>query len=147
MAHTIEEAIDLVVAQGRAVLIGLELRGQAKVRQRPAHGTEHSSMEARVPDPGLPTLKRLPLKSLKLRDVGPLRLSTVKGSGCREKTARRSVNFPSLANACAVHGVVLPVGLGHTEVQFTLANGIDVDHRTARRFHRAANAMARTSPC
>ncbi len=49
-----------------------------------------SSAEARVPLPGLPTLKRLPLKSANDFTPASLRATTVKGSGCTENTARRS---------------------------------------------------------
>ena len=64
-----------------------------------------SSSEARVPEPGLPTLKRLPLKSAKLRIPASLRASTVKGSGCTENTERRSAWAPSLN--CAMPLVAL----------------------------------------
>ena len=43
-----------------------------------------------MPEPGLPTLKRLPLKSSNLVTPASLRASTVNGSGCTENTARRS---------------------------------------------------------
>ena len=41
-------------------------------------------MEARVPEPGLPTLTRLPFRSSNLVALISLRASTVKGSGCTE---------------------------------------------------------------
>jgi hypothetical protein len=47
-----------------------------------------------VPEPGLPTLKRLPLKSAKLLTFASLRASTVKGSGCSENSERSSFHGP-----------------------------------------------------
>jgi hypothetical protein len=49
-----------------------------------------SSIEARVPEPGLPTLNFLPLKSAKSSTLASLRASTVNGSGCSDITARSS---------------------------------------------------------
>src|SRR5690606_5237723 len=57
-----------------------------------------SSIEARVPDPGLPTLKRLPLKSVNSLTLASLRATTVNGSGCTENTARRSPYAPASLN-------------------------------------------------
>ena len=48
-----------------------------------------------MPEPGLPTLNRLPLKSVKLLMFASLRESTVNGSGCSENTARRSPYAPA----------------------------------------------------
>ncbi|MNN80130.1 hypothetical protein D3C81_1968330 [compost metagenome] len=47
-----------------------------------------SSIEARVPEPGLPTLNRLPLRSSKPLMLDSLRATTVNGSGWIEKTER-----------------------------------------------------------
>ncbi|MND06578.1 hypothetical protein D3C83_280400 [compost metagenome] len=49
-----------------------------------------SSREARVPEPGLPTLNFLPFMSVKFFALSDLLASTVNGSGCRLITARRS---------------------------------------------------------
>ena len=51
-----------------------------------------SSIAERVPEPGLPTLKRLPLKSVNCLMLASLRATTVNGSGCTENTARRSLS-------------------------------------------------------
>ena len=59
-----------------------------------------SSIAARVPEPGLPTLKRLPFRSLSVRALTSLRATTVNGSGCTENTARRSPCGPPSLN-CA----------------------------------------------
>ena len=58
-----------------------------------------SSIDERVPEPGLPTLKRLPLKSSNLVMFASLRATTVKGSGCKANTARMSLIAPSFLNA------------------------------------------------
>ena len=52
----------------------------------------NSSIAARVPEPGLPMFRRLPLKSAKLVMLASLRASSVNGSGCTENTARMSEN-------------------------------------------------------
>ncbi len=63
MADAVKKAVDLVVAQGGAVLVGLEFGGQREILQGPAQRAISYSSEARVPEPGLPTLKRLPFTS------------------------------------------------------------------------------------
>src|SRR5690606_36983059 len=60
-----------------------------------------SSIDERVPEPGLPTLKRLPLKSAKLCTLASLRATTVNGSGCTENTARSSAQAPASLNCPA----------------------------------------------
>jgi hypothetical protein len=65
MADAVEEAVDLVVAQRGAVLVGLQLGGQREVDSFQPIASSSSSIEARVPEPGLPTLKRLPFRSSK----------------------------------------------------------------------------------
>ncbi|CFE03238.1 Uncharacterised protein [Bordetella pertussis] len=57
-----------------------------------------SSIEARVPEPGLPTLKRLPLKSSNDLMPASLRASTVKGSGWMENTERSFLYAPPCLN-------------------------------------------------
>ncbi len=42
-----------------------------------------------------------------------------------------------------MEGVVVPVGLGDAEIEVAGADGVDVGHRAAGRFHRAADAVAR----
>ena len=90
MADAIEEAVDLVVAERGALLVGLELGGEREVALVQPICLSSSSIEASVPEPGLPILKRLPLKSSNLVTPASLRASTVNGSGCTENTARRS---------------------------------------------------------
>ena len=51
-----------------------------------------------MPEPGLPTLKRLPLKSVKALMLASLRATTVNGSGCTENTARWSPQAPASLN-------------------------------------------------
>ena len=91
MADAIEEAVDLVVAERGALLVGLELGGEREVLAlvQPIC-LSSSSIDASVPEPGLPILKRLPLKSVNLVTPASLRARTVNGSGCTENTARRS---------------------------------------------------------
>ena len=48
-------------------------------------------MAERVPEPGLPTLTRLPLRSENLVMPASLRATSVNGSGCTENTALRSL--------------------------------------------------------
>ncbi len=89
MADAVEESLDLVVAQGGAVLVGLEFGGQREILQGPAKRAISYSSEARVPEPGLPTLKRLPFTSSKLVTPASGRTSTVNGLGMHGKTPAR----------------------------------------------------------
>ncbi|CFW11854.1 Uncharacterised protein [Bordetella pertussis] len=51
-----------------------------------------------MPEPGLPTLKRLPLKSSNDLMPASLRASTVKGSGWMENTERSFLYAPPCLN-------------------------------------------------
>ena len=61
-------------------------------------------MVPRWPEPGLPTLTRLPLRSSKVSIPASARATTVKGSGWTENTARRSSNAPCSSN-CEVPSI------------------------------------------
>ena len=66
----------------------------------PSAGNNISTV-ARWPEPGLPTLKRLPLKSSIRVTLASLRARTVSGSACRANTARKSPKGPTSLNCAA----------------------------------------------
>src|SRR5690606_23187954 len=88
-------------------------------------------------------------------DVEPLALEVVEALDVRllpgndgerlrmhgEDRAQRLVGLGIRELPLAVIGVVLHVRLHHAEIEFAGANGVDVEHRAAGRFHRAADAV------
>jgi hypothetical protein len=101
-----------------------------------------SSIEARVPEPGLPTLKRLPFRSVEPVDVGFLAGQHGERLGVhREHGAQVAVLAVLLEHLGAVVGVVLPVALRDAEVELAGLDGVDVEDRAAGGFDRAADAV------
>lgn len=49
MADRVEEAVDLVVAQGRTVLVGSQLRSQRKIRQLPVNAGDAAGPDGDEP--------------------------------------------------------------------------------------------------
>ena len=141
MADRVEEAVDLVVAQGRAVLIGFQLGCEREIRQLPAHGAEqllHRGARARA---GIADIEALALEVLELRDAGFL--AREHGERLRMHGINRAQVAVSLVLvlAFALDRVELHVRLRHAEVEFPCLNGIDVEGRAAGGFHRAADAV------
>ena len=90
MADAIEEPVDLVVAKCVPCSSALSSAAIEKSALVQPICLSSSSIDDNVPEPGLPILKRLPLKSANVVTPASLRANTVNGSGCTEKTARRS---------------------------------------------------------
>ena len=142
VADAVEEAVDLAVAQRRAVLVGLELGGQREVAQLPAHRGEqllHRRARARA---GVADVEALALEVGEGLDVGFLARQHGERLGVhREHRAQVAVGAGVLELAQALGGVVLHVGLREAQVELAGLDGVDVEHRAAGGLHRAADAV------
>ena len=95
-----------------------------------------------MPEPGLPTLKRLPLKSSNFVTFGFLARQHRERLGMhrdRPRAGRRKRLVLELP--LALDRLVLHVRLRHAEVELAGLDGVDVEGRAAGRFHRAADAV------
>ena len=142
VADAVEEAVDLVVAERGAVLVGLEFGGEREVAGLPAHRAEQlfhrgARAGARVAD-----VEALALQVGEGLDAGFLahqhreRLRME-----REHRAQLAEGALVLERAGALHRVVLPVGLRHAHVELAGPDGVDVVDRAARALDRAADAV------
>ena len=140
MADAIEEAVDLVVAERGALLVGLELGGEREVRLGPAHLLEqllHRGQRARA---GIADVEALALEVGELGDAGVLARQYRERLGMhREHRAQIGIGL-ALELGLALGGVELNVGLRQPEIEFAGLDGVDVEHRAAGRFDRAAKA-------
>ena len=99
MADEPEIGVDLAVADRLAGFSRLHLGSELQVRPRfQPSAASMTSQVPRVPEPGLPMLRRLPLASVMLLMPEASLAMTVTGSGCTEKTARSFLKAPLSLN-------------------------------------------------
>ncbi len=139
------EAVDLAVAQRRAVLVGLEFGGEREVGELPVHRGEQllhrgARAGARVADVealALEVGERLDVRFLAGDDGDRLGVQ-------REHGALLGPRAGILERRVALHRVVLDVGLREAHVELAGADGVGVEHRGAGRLDRAADAVLGT---
>jgi len=142
VAHRVEEAVDLAVAQCRAVLVGLQLGGEREVGELPLHLGEDllhrgARARARVAD-----VELLALEVGEGLDVGLLARDDGEGLGVqRHDGAQVSEGARVLELLRPGDRVVHHVGLGDAEVELAGLDRVDVEHRPAGGFHGAADAV------
>src|SRR5690606_11820547 len=142
VADAIEEAVDAVVAQRRAVFVGTQFRGQREVGRGPAHCREQflhrcARARTRVADVEALALQIREALDARIRSYGDRERFRMQ----REHGAQVLVRTGVLEAARAVVGVILPVRLRHAEVEFAGADGVEVVDRAAGTLDRTADTV------
>ena len=147
MADAIEEAVDLVVAERGALLVGLELGGEREVGLGPAHLLQQLFHRGERAGAGIADIEALALEVVELGDAGFLaRQHRERLRMHREHRAQIGIGL-ALELGLALGGVELHVGLRQAEIELAGLDGVDVEHRAAGRFDRAAEAGLARDPC
>ena len=142
MADGVDHRVDIVVAQRLALLGGLQLGGDGEVIHGPAHLGHQHFHRAALTGTGIAHIDAHPPQILEILDAGIGARDNGEGLGMdREDGPQVFERALLLEPRGAVIGVILPVGLRHAELKLAAANGVDVEDRTAGRFHTAADAM------
>ena len=130
MLHAKKEAIDLVVAECRAVLIGFKLGGEREVRRLHVHRRQqlvHRRARARS---GVTNVQPLAFEVSETLDVRLLACDQREGLGMHREN-RTQIRESFLESACAFVALSMHIRLRHAEVKLTRFDRVDVVGRAA----------------
>ncbi|MNL25822.1 hypothetical protein D3C87_1473170 [compost metagenome] len=142
MAHAVEEAVDLAIADRRAVLVRAQFRRQRKVLHRPAHRGQqffHRRARART---RVADVEALALQVFKGLDIRVLARHDRERFGVdRKYRAQLGERAGLLELPFAVVGVETDVGLHDAQIKFAGLDGVGVEDRSPGGFNRTTDAM------
>ena len=142
MADGVGEGVDVVVAKLRALLGRCQFRGEREVGIGPALRSDQKIHQSPLAGAGIADVDALALQIVEDGHAGILAGHNGERLGVQREHGAQVFVLAGVGEIrLAIIGVVLNVGLHDTEFQVAALDRVHVEHRTAGRFDRAADAV------